>query len=112
MLEVVVGNANSGPHRRLMPEDRKRVIMLVADGAAMETIAKEVSWSVRTVYLVRAQAGGVARRLEWDPSPTRLSAGEREEIRCGIDSGQSSRSIARQLGRSPSTVTREIISNG
>ena len=86
--------------------------MLVANGASMAAIAKEVSWSVRTVYLVRAQAGGVERRVEWDPSSARLSATERETIRVGIDAGESFRSIAAGLKRAPSTVTREVKANG
>jgi IS30 family transposase len=54
----------------------------------------------------------VARRLEWDPSPARLSAAEREEIRSGLDSGESFAEIARGLGRVTSTVSREVGANG
>ena len=57
-------------------------------------------------------AGGVARRLDWDPSPARLSAREREEIRSGLDGGESLRAIARRLGRAPSTVSREVNAAG
>jgi IS30 family transposase len=38
----------------------------------------------------------------------RLSLGEREEIALGRAAGESLRSIARRLGRSPSTVSREV----
>jgi IS30 family transposase len=58
------------------------------------------------------EAGGVARRLDWEPSPARLSAAEREEIRCGLDAGESIRMIAGRLGRAPSTVSREVNANG
>ena len=64
------------------------------------------------VYRVISEAGGVARRLEWDPSPARLSATEREEIRAGLDAGQSFRAIAGRLGRAPSTISREVNANG
>jgi IS30 family transposase len=37
---------------------------------------------------------------------------EREEISRGVVAGQSARSIARALGRSRSTITREICRNG
>ena len=37
-----------------------------------------------------------------------LSRAERESIRLGISANQSYRAIARELGRSPSTITREI----
>jgi transposase, IS30 family len=54
----------------------------------------------------------VARRLEWDPSPARLSASEREEVRSGLDAGESFASIGRRLGRSTSTISREVAANG
>ncbi len=42
----------------------------------------------------------------------RLSSIEREEISRGIVSGESFRQIASRLGRSPSTVSREVNTNG
>lgn len=107
-----MGNANSGRYPRLTPEDRKRIIGLVADGMHPADVAREVARSASFVRKVIHEAGGVARRLDWDPSPARLSAAEREEIRCGLDAGASSRSIASRLGRAPSTVSREVKANG
>ena len=49
---------------------------------------------------------------EWSPAPGRLSAEEREDILVGLSRGESMSSIARQLGRAPSTVTREVAANG
>src|SRR4051812_32960237 len=45
-------------------------------------------------------------------SPLRLSLSEREEISRGLAAGESRRSIARRLGRSPSTIVREVARNG
>ena len=42
----------------------------------------------------------------------RLSADEREQIMIGTACGESIRSIARRLGRHPSTIMREIANNG
>ena len=53
----------------------------------------------------RPNAGG-----EW--CSLRLSSVEREEISRGIAGGESFRSIASRLGRSPSTVSREVKTNG
>jgi IS30 family transposase len=55
--------------------------------------------------------GGIApsarRRAAWT-----LELGEREEISRGIAAGLAIRAIARCLGRSPSTISREIARNG
>ena len=45
-------------------------------------------------------------------STTHLSLAEREEISRGLSAGYSMRDIAQQLGRSPSTISREIARNG
>jgi IS30 family transposase len=58
------------------------------------------------------EAGGVARRQNWDPSAGRLSDAEREEIRCGLDAGLSYAAIGRSIGRATSTVSREVNANG
>jgi transposase, IS30 family len=63
------------------------------------------------VYRVLALKGGIA------PAPRRrglraLRLAEREEISLGIAVGRSMRRIAQGLGRSPSTVSREIRRNG
>src|SRR3954464_3233744 len=63
------------------------------------------------VYRILALNGGIA------PRPRRrhrfgLRGEEREEISRGIAAGRSMRHIAQGLGRSPSTVSREIRRNG
>jgi IS30 family transposase len=108
----VVGNANSGRYPKLTSEERKRIVGLVAEGMRPRDVAREVARSAGFVHRVIRDAGGVARRLEWDPSPARLSAAEREAIRAGLDVGESLRAIARGLGRAPSTVSREVHANG
>jgi IS30 family transposase len=110
--EVAVGNANSGRYPRLTPEERRRIIGLVGDGMRAVDVAREVARSASFVHRVIRDAGGVARRIDWDPAPARLSAAEREEIRAGLDADESFREIARRLARSPSTVSREVNANG
>jgi IS30 family transposase len=107
-----VGNANSGRYPKLTAEERKRIIGLVAEGMRAGDVAREVARSASFVRRVVQEAGGVARRADWDPSPARLSAAEREEIRSGLDDGQSFRRIAVRLGRAPSTISREVNANG
>lgn len=107
-----MGNANSGRYPKLTAEERRRIIGLVADGMSAVDVAREVKRSASFVYRIMHDAGGVARRLDWDPSPARLSAAERERIRGGLDAGESFSSIARRLERAPSTVSREVNANG
>jgi IS30 family transposase len=49
---------------------------------------------------------------DWSPSPARLSHDEREEIRAGLERGQSYTAIAHTIGRAVSTVSREVAANG
>ena len=107
-----MGRSTSGRYPKLTPEDRKRIISMAADGARAVDIAREVCRSRGFVHAVIKQAGGPIRRCDWNPSPARLSAGERESIRSGLEAGDSFRSIAARLGRAPSTVSREVGANG
>ncbi len=53
-----------------------------------------------------------ARPDLWRPGPSRLQLAEREEISLGLLAGLSLTAIARSIGRSPSTVSREVAANG
>ena len=64
-----------------------------------------------TVYYLLLRHGGIRPRARCR-SARALTLAEREEISRGIASGQSLRSIARVLNRSPSTLSREIQRNG
>ena len=57
------------------------------------------------------QAGGVKSNGPRPAGGRYLSVGEREEIAVGLAAGESVRVIADRLGRSPSTVSREITRN-
>jgi IS30 family transposase len=58
-----------------------------------------------------AAEGGVRPRRGRDLQGRYLSFGEREEVALGRAGGESVRSIAARLGRSPSTVSRELRRN-
>ena len=63
------------------------------------------------VYRILAVNGGIApvpRRR----APVAVRLEEREEISRGIAAGRSIRRIAQDLGRAPSTISREIRRNG
>jgi IS30 family transposase len=96
---------------RLSVRERERIAELVAEGAPFWRLRQEVPRSRYAIY--RA-----VRRLLRPPAPEstrsalRLSLAEREEISRGLARDESLRGIARRLGRSPSTVSREVARNG
>jgi transposase, IS30 family len=80
-------------------------------GDSLRSISRALGRSMEALRMLVASTGGrlprVARR-----SRLRLCLAEREEISRGVVSGDSCRSIAGRLRRAPSTVSREIASNG
>src|SRR5512143_3512558 len=64
-----------------------------------------------SIQRIVAESGGI-RPAERYRSKSTLTLSEREEISCGVVAGRSIRSIAATLGRSPSTISREIRRNG
>jgi len=81
------------------------------DGDPIRLIARRMgrqSSSVRTLLL---GSGGV-RPPDRRRSRRHLSFDEREEISRGVAGGESCRRIAERLGRSASTVSRELVRNG
>ena len=81
-------------------------------GESQRSIARALDRAPATVR-TRLLSSGWRRPVppaEW--CSLRLSLDEREEISRGIAQGDSLRSIALRLGRSPSTVSREVRING
>lgn len=79
-----------------------------------ESIAAVASALVRDPNSVRVQllsTGGFSPRQP-KPNPRHLSEAEREIITRGVAANRGVRSIAAELGRAPSTVSREIRRNG
>ena len=80
-------------------------------GESLNAIARDLGRYHSAVQGAMARTGGIR------PAPRRrsrlaLSMAEREEISRGIVVGYSIRAIASQLGRAPSTVSREVRRNG
>ena len=80
-------------------------------GHAAKPVARAMGLSTGTVRTYLLRCGGIR------PSPRRrregrLSLTEREEISRGLAAGWSLRLIAAELGRAPSTISREVAANG
>ena len=96
---------------RLSELEKWRIAELAAQGLPSRVIGKEIGRAHRTVWneIARGRRPVVPEPVR---SPLRLSSTEREEISRGLAGGESLRSIARRLGRSPSTISREVATNG
>jgi hypothetical protein len=80
-------------------------------GESLKAIGRAFGKPSSSIYHQMAPHGGIR------PAPRRrsrlaLTIGEREEISRGLAAHQSARSMAGLLGRSPSTVSRELSRNG
>jgi IS30 family transposase len=80
-------------------------------GESLQSIAQLFGRNHSSVEGILSRSGGI-RPPKKTRSRTALILPEREEISRGIVAGDSVRSIARTLNRSPSTISREIIRNG
>ncbi|MGH3308890.1 MAG: IS30 family transposase, partial [Nocardioides sp.] len=99
------------PKKPLSAAEKARLAELVAARTPFWKICEEIGrdrWTTRRniAYLMRLPPAPPKR------SPLRLCLAEREEISRGLAGGESLRSIARRLGRAPSTVSREVVAHG
>ncbi len=97
--------------RRLSAAERLEIRRLVRSGEPYRVAAAAVGTTPKSIGLLLRETGGLPPRAV-TRSPLRLSVAEREEISRELRLGASLRSIARGLGRAPSTVSREITRNG
>jgi IS30 family transposase len=80
-------------------------------GESLKGIGRAFGKPSSSIYFLVAPHGGI-RPAARHRSRLALALSEREEISRGVTAHQSARSIAKVLGRSPATVSREISRNG
>ena len=96
------------PKGHAMSETTKEGIWeLRAQGLSEREIGRQLGLGLNTVSLYLRTLGGIRPRPR-QRSESCLGLEEREEISRGIARGHSARAIARELGRSHSTIIREI----
>ena len=102
----------SYPTRRFITEpERQQIFDRWFKGESQYSIARSLGRGHTSIQGVLPRTGGI-RPLPRRRSQRALSLAEREEISRGIVGGRSLRSIAADLGRAPSTVSRELQRNG
>ena len=100
-----------GDYERLTPEAIDQVWLRMRAGQAAKPTARALGLCTGTVRAYLIRCGGIR------PEPRRRALGrlsfvDREEISRGLAAGHSIRAIALELGRAPSTISREVNANG
>jgi IS30 family transposase len=120
----VVDDVCRGRGSKMSRGEREWIASLFADGMTYNEVRDASGRSIGSVSRVlkasgglrparRARSGdGVGARAEWSRSARRLSLAAREEISRGLTSGLTFTAIAAGIGRSVSTVSREVNNNG
>ena len=80
-------------------------------GDSVWSIARYFDRHSSSIHGYLSRTGGI-RPPERNRADRCLSLGDREEISRGIAAGLSLRTIASDLGRAPSTISREVARNG
>jgi IS30 family transposase len=96
---------------RFSEEDKGTIWEMREAGVPVKRIAKHLGRQNSSLRKFIADAGG-RRPSPRGRSELRLCWEEREEVSRGLAAGLSFRMIAQELGRSPSTVCREVNANG
>jgi IS30 family transposase len=99
---------------QLTVQQQRMARRLSAAGLTLEEVGRQVDCSLGAVSrLVRGEVAHPGRRDDrWEPGPGRLTLADREEISLGLHGGATFTEIAQVLGRSVSTVSREVGANG
>ena len=102
---------SSGYRRGFTAADKTELWDRWQRGESLKAIGRAFGKPSSSIYFQVAPHGGI-RPASRRRSRLSLTLSEREEISRGIAAHRSARSMARSLGHSPSTVSREISRNG
>jgi transposase, IS30 family len=97
----------------LTAEQRALALRLRAKGLNFKEIGEQIDSSEQTAWnVIMKVPTRTVRPFAWSPGPGRLTLVEREEISLELRRGATLTAIAAQLGRSVSTLSREVAANG
>ena len=97
--------------REYSAQERRELWERWKRGESISEIGRALDRAPGTIHCTIREHGGVPPR-ERHRSRLALTLEEREEISRGVAAGESARRIASRLGRSPSTITRELNRHG
>jgi transposase, IS30 family len=97
--------------RYIRRDERASFWTLIRAGRSVEEASACLGISARSGKALCRDAGGVVPPRAVQKRCHRLTIEEREQILAGMNRGESIRAIARGIGRSPSTVSRELARN-
>lgn len=96
--------------RAFTQDERDLVFDLWKQGTGFSDIARIIDSKPGSIFSILRDHGGIKPKAR-KRAKQHLTLEEREEIRAGLSAKLSIRSIARQLNRSPSTISREVKRN-
>ncbi|MGO9149044.1 MAG: transposase [Acidimicrobiales bacterium] len=96
---------------RFTDAERNEIWDRIEAGESVASIATHFHRYPSAIRQMQLATGGVRPAVR-NRSRRALSLAEREEISRGVCSGESMRSIAKRIGRAPSSVSRELARNG
>jgi len=97
--------------KRTFTQDEKDLVFeLWKQGTGFSDIGRVLKAAPGTVFTALRESGGIKPRPR-TRNTQHLTLAEREEIRVALSLKMSLRAIARMLGRSPSTISREVSRN-
>jgi IS30 family transposase len=97
----------------LTREQRQSVMRLRGHGLGWKEVARAAGCTLSSAwYTSEGLQKHPGQPPTWTPGPGRLTIEDREEIVVGLASGETFVAIALRIGKSPSSVSREVAANG
>jgi len=96
--------------RMFTTQEKEFVFDLWKKGVGFSKIASILDSKPGTIFTILRDTGGI-KPPNRKKAPLHLTMAEREEIMVGLSAKKSIRAIAAFLGRSPSTISREVQRN-